>query len=990
MDALRNGLPIDLNLLDHMTNVALNSNQADEIQNALNALEEFTKRKDMFFISIDILKSNCSIFSKFYTLIGVLHQTSKTWNELDYCFQEDYKQFLFEIDTFFIENNITQLVEKTNEVIVEIAKLEYPDCIGFVSSVIDLGINNINWLKNGCIIFGMLAQEIHIYEKDVETNMRALEMKDSFIVDFPKILNQISKLLSFNDNNECILIGLNALKDCVKIINVEQILQNKILETICGYYLNQQCYFFISIQILEEILLTINNFTNENLIYFVHLFQIIVMSLIDVFGDDFDYSSESSFIDEFILTIPKFLLKLIKLNSLDIDQYMSKCLFWIYMITIENNKNLYDCMSFWKNLIKSGFTDLIKDYLPNLLIFIIRNISKPYEIITSYDSYNNIIYIYNNDKNNYFSSYFNMNDCILLLTEMDLNLSSSMFNEFYLEIENDFKNNNINIIKIDSFTWSFGCLYKYYQCKEIVEILIKFINLLIEIFNIVDNNNFQIQIIIDFLYISMKYNIVIESCANLLKIIIFKSITYMQSNNIELSTVSSHIFSILINNSYSILLTSDCDYLISKLIQTISNLNQSFSQQIILILFKNISILINNINDKFQQEKWSKVMLDIFFSIFNTNINELSDINSSNQNLIFLFRLAKVIGANIQLIIDQLFIKVNQTIIELYSLCNNLICQSNDDVYIMSIQNVKKSMINFIYAIIYNINDIKRIEHVFLPNTLMLLLDDYSCINLNNYKIIKLLSILIQREDKTIIPYLSQIIDKTTQTLNILYNDNYGCEQLWNNTLNFFENLSKYQFNIFLEINNQTFSHLIQTILYGCNSQSPQISKISLNSLLNIFESFKTIDNNTQCIFLIQSNFLNIFSSIFQLTCYPIHTCNIKHQIRVLYTLMSFKEYISIQELIEFFMNVYSFLSEDKIYDFLNNLFNDIQKNNFNDFNIKILNFTATLNNKPIEQYIKSMDKKEEFYVSDEKTENYLLKDTIIPYLEQIINKLNK
>ena len=105
---------------------------------------------------------------------------------------------------------------------------------------------------------------------------------------------------------------------------------------------------------------------------------------------------------------------------------------------------------------------------------------------------------------------------------------------------------------------------------------------------------------------------------------------------------------------------------------------------------------------------------------------------------------------------------------------------------------------------------------------------------------------------------------------------------------------------------------------------------------------------------------------------------------------MSFKEYISIQELIEFFMNVYSFLSEDKIYDFLNNLFNDIQKNNFNDFNIKILNFTATLNNKPIEQYIKSMDKKEEFYVSDEKTENYLLKDTIIPYLEQIINKLNK
>ena len=49
-----------------------------------------------------------------------------------------------------------------------------------------------------------------------------------------------------------------------------------------------------------------------------------------------------------------------------------------------------------------------------------------------------------------------------------------------------------------------------------------------------------------------------------------------------------------------------------------------------------------------------------------------------------------------------------------------------------------------------------------------------------------------------------------------------------------------------------------------------------------------------------------------------------------------------------------------------------------------------TLNNKPIEQYIKSMDKKEEFYVSDEKTENYLLKDTIIPYLEQIINKLNK
>ena len=36
MDALRNGLPIDLNLLDHMTNVALNSNQADEIQNEID------------------------------------------------------------------------------------------------------------------------------------------------------------------------------------------------------------------------------------------------------------------------------------------------------------------------------------------------------------------------------------------------------------------------------------------------------------------------------------------------------------------------------------------------------------------------------------------------------------------------------------------------------------------------------------------------------------------------------------------------------------------------------------------------------------------------------------------------------------------------------------------------------------------------------------------------------------------------------------------
>lgn len=944
----------NLQLLDQAVAMHSNASNSSQLNEAEEILSTFFNRDEELLYLEDILKSDCHIDAKIFTLITLSSIVCTNWFNIRVFIREKIKNILYSI--VFQDSYAKPIIKLSSELIVKILKFDYPELWpSFFEDIFNYGKTSPEACNNVMEFIITLSNELN--SKDKESNILNQQLSlqiRSYIWNFNELV-----LMSFDQmfNVDLVNIAIVTTSHLLKWAEPSVFLQSRVFNKIIKEFINEQEYKNASISVLSEVLskLVIPHEFHLNI---PRYFELIVNSLPNNFDND-GFLNINSLINAMItIFIDYDIIISTNCDKLIIIQILE------YILDITKAENFCYCIDFWRKILQkilfNGLSKLRNIFLTfshQLRVFMIENMPSPYDPPGNVDEFCK-----------YSSLFLKSRECLVYLCSLDKNdtmeiifhkceeMDSFIINEtaqhiywsigclsgcFSNDEENNFMITLISKFKSICFQKELSFVYSQY-CKFLIRIwstsFVKDIitNIINNILNFIDDEEEEEYALVAFKQLAIKLGLNLSFVHNKEEhqTIIEEILKYISDIFTEIPVCKVpkvlEILSIIIN---------DCKYYDDK---------PAFYSNLLAVVAKHYGNLLKP---------------EFLFNPENIEQNQLT--------ISFIDCLRKVSISSCEIYFD----KIQETIpvcIQIYLKCQSFLKISTNFNIISSVNEVMLSIIH-LYNHVLGLNNSFQITVKISDSLIPVIINDFetSC-EKKQILILKLFSTILIHQGMIINQLFDDIFEILYKTTSKnIHNDLLDHQELCLEAFTLMNNLCKFSCSQLISMDEDQFSLFMEDLKFGSSNISPKISELAINSYVGLFNSvYQQCDIADYTALWTNYGFqivLGIFSMLNNIT----YKYSFEIQVDVLYQMLVIEEspltYVDIESNVR---EMFQDKSPNEIEDFLTVL-EQILSHELDDY----LTFRKVIKNLILSDYPSQQDK--DCFDMEEKQRDQIMLDTL-------------
>lgn len=241
----------NLQLFDQAVAMHSNSSNSSQLNEAEEILSTFFNRDEELLYLEDILKSDCHIDTKIFSLITLSSIICSKWFNIRVFIREKVKNILCSV--VFQDSYAKSIIKMSSELIVKILKFDYPELWpSFFEDMFNYGKTYPEACNNVMEFIITLSNELDDQDQtsNILNQQLSLQIR-SCIWNFNELV-----LMSFDQLHNVDLVNnsIVATSHLLKWVETNVFLQSKVFNKIINEFINEQKYKNASISVLSEVL----------------------------------------------------------------------------------------------------------------------------------------------------------------------------------------------------------------------------------------------------------------------------------------------------------------------------------------------------------------------------------------------------------------------------------------------------------------------------------------------------------------------------------------------------------------------------------------------------------------------------------------------------------------------------------------------------------------------------------------------------------------
>jgi len=505
---------------------------------ANDILCRFSEREDSYTCVVELMKSSLSDNTKHLGLSIFQRFAQKRWLSISIEERNNYKCFLLQIlENMVINKAADFLITKTDEIIVEILKYEWPsEWPTFVNDLLVQGQNPV-FAENCLHIIKIIIQDMTDFSENSLTSVRAAEMLDSFTSEIPNVFSFIESVFNDNYPPNVIIAGFSAVKALFMVAPVDGLLQSNLFSHIFNNYIQIYEYTPHVFSILNE--LSQQAMSAYGLSAIIgQIFVLSVNALTAYFPDDhvMNHNLDESIVLSLIYTLTNFITMFSSIFEADeFAEPYTMALQWVFSAMIEGSIDLFRmgtdmwlCISrrvFCENIaLKIPYFNLYTEAFEYLTSIVLCRMECPNEYILSVDDSGNTQKTPANTENT--AAYYIVKELMVYLTNINKSHMISSILETLSNIE--IGNTEMNISMLNSLCWAAGSIQGSLNEAEERGFISRIILFILQILDQQTNEMNSAFVAADMMYVCSQYTRFLNSYPELLYSVMEKLIEFVQ------------------------------------------------------------------------------------------------------------------------------------------------------------------------------------------------------------------------------------------------------------------------------------------------------------------------------------------------------------------------------------------------------------------------------------------------------------------------------
>lgn len=848
---LDENVPVDLSLLDHVSRMCTSKN-IEEAQHANDFLMEFYSRQDLYTFAVDLLNSGYATCTKFFFLSQFVKFVANNWDNIPDDYLEPLRLCIFHyLEKSHEEEPDRSIIRQAEAVLVEIMKYNFPDIWSNFFQDFFNAASLGEYQCFSCLEFLYSFLRIIMIDQDNSfTSYRAGLIIQQIDEDMNSIYNFIENVMSNSSNLEILKMALSCLSILIKRIQPASIYQSDSFTNICNIYTQNVDLTISATEVLAELMGSITQFQEYTQFAF-QLFITIITSLYPIIGDSGITNAQvpESFFGSFVSSLSKFWVSLPpNLDNSENREHIVQALNWIIEITDWANDCclLETCFDFWIPILQKLMFEshlhgvpsdtLYSQYTDPLRRILIRKMPRPYDVNQIIDEYG--ITIRQFQSNQQCEGFYPVaRECIVFLT----NISSEDTVMAFQERIQDFE--KLPIESIVQLTWAIGAAASGAISQDIENR--EFPTLLMSLFDIcsqIQSIDEKIQVVCGIVFICSQATSFFNQAHQVLDAIVRKIISFILEGNTDIQDVSISALKNLSQRCKPAFTDNKPDNLLSYLLNNVSAIFRSLTDDGILEMFKVYAILIRSIDNDELQQNCLKQLIDGLDEQWNEITSQFDPYNINHcHTLTIILRCHSAIilmlpNPYTHVLKERL--PVLQLLFSILSTSTDEAAKQNDADHLNMMRAAKASIILLVHNFCYYSFHQEVILEEILPNVLSIFLNDYtlSVPNARVQETLRFFQVIFNRYAGSIQGNLQEIFTAlSSATIPMIMGSFDPYIEFRQQFYSLISSVIRSFSSKMIEFPGEELNNLIEVVKWGCQHPQQAICEQSFQILSDIF-----------------------------------------------------------------------------------------------------------------------------------------------------------